>query len=88
MMQNFAMLLKSAISEVAATVKLPVGVAASTTTVGVVQMFSLIPDDIGKLAALIGAGLSFMLIVKVSIEVVMLIRKFKAGKAEDDKDVD
>ena len=56
------MSLKEQAGELLANPKLGIGMAAATTTSGVGTWFNYIPDDIGKLAALVGGVLSLVLI--------------------------
>lgn len=51
------------VQEMAQSTKLAAGIAASTTAAGVGEIFGWIPDDIGKLAALIGCVLTTVLII-------------------------
>lgn len=73
------------IPEAVNSIKVAVGVAVSTIGTGVVTLLNLIPNDIGKLATLVGLCLSLVLIYvkmltakKISIELRMLERQERA----------
>lgn len=73
------MSVKEAIQELAHNPKIAAGVSTVTTGTGLGTVLDFIPDDIGKLATLIGIVLSFILIrvhwaglKKVQLEVSIL----------------
>ena len=80
--------------EIAQNIKVAGAVAAGTTASGVGSAFEMIPDDIGKLAALVGAILSVVLIYvhvrkwwlerrKGRLEVQILREKLKQVKGKN-----
>ncbi len=56
------MSLKETAGQIVHNPKIAAGVASVTTGTGAGTIFDLIPDDIGKLATLVGIVLSFILI--------------------------
>lgn len=55
--------------------KATIGVAGGTTAAGTAQFLNLIPDDIGKLASVVGIVLSLVLIVANVIKIRQDLQK-------------
>lgn len=68
------------IHEVLTNVKVAVTVAATTISTGLGMFLDLIPDDIGKLATLIGIVLSVVLIYVHWLKTRILLVELKALK--------
>lgn len=73
------MSVKEQFIQYATSIKTAVITGAATTGTGVGTWFDVIPDDIGKLAALVGVILTSVLIV---VHVTKLIFDFKKCKLE------
>ena len=69
--------MRNVIQEVVISPKPAIAVAMSTTGTGMGTIFDLIPDDIGKLATLIGIVLSTVLIYTHSRRMMMDSKKSK-----------
>ena len=69
--------MRNVIQEIVVSPKPAIAVAMSTTGTGMGTIFDLIPDDIGKLATLIGIILSTVLIYTHSRRMMMDAKKDK-----------
>ena len=69
--------MRNLIQEIAVSPKPAIAVAMSTTGTGMGTIFDLIPDDIGKLATLIGIVLSSVLIYTHTRRMMMDSKKSK-----------
>ena len=66
------------IATMVADPKVAYGVSGTTATTGIADWLNWIPDDIGKLATLVGIVLSLVLIGNHAARGIMAIRKHRA----------
>ena len=68
------------------TNKLTAAAAGTSTGAGLAQILDIIPDNIGKLSAAVGVLLAMALLIKVTMEITLLIRKLQSRGESKNED--